>query len=68
MAKKSSVIKKACPFCRGEIHRETMVCQNCGTGFPMEPENHRNERGVNKENDGSDSPWLANSTRHMEEK
>ncbi|CAN1507631.1 hypothetical protein MCEKH45_00700 [Methylophilaceae bacterium] len=34
------LLSRPCPFCRGGISKSTMICTNCGTGFPADPEVH----------------------------
>ena len=36
----NTYISKPCPFCGGQIAKQTMICEQCGTGFPKNPENH----------------------------
>ena len=39
----NTYISKPCPFCGGQIAKQTMICEQCGTGFPKNPENHSYE-------------------------
>lgn len=59
-------LNEKCPFCRGRIIKDTMLCEACNTGFSMAPQKNNISQRENEADKDSDSPWLQNAVRHLE--
>jgi hypothetical protein len=59
-------LKEKCPFCRGKIIKDTMMCEACNTGFSMAPQKNNISQRANQPDKDSDSPWLQNAVKHLE--